>query len=117
MDEPRFSIDQDWLVRIRRELHAHPEIGWELENTVRVVRRELDDGADIALAGEIYYLAVRPAQTQHRKARPLLPVELFKRGGKLLMLRICARLVDDLKRAQKHLVRGERSGLLPLKSI
>lgn len=42
MDEPRFSIDQDWLVRIRRELHAHPEIGWELENTVRVVRRELD---------------------------------------------------------------------------
>ena len=42
MDEPRFSVDQDWLVRIRRELHAHPEIGWELENTVRVVRRELD---------------------------------------------------------------------------
>ncbi len=37
-----FLIDQDMMVRVRRELHRHPELGWELDNTSALVRRELN---------------------------------------------------------------------------
>lgn len=35
-------VDQDMLVRVRRELHMHPEMGWDLDRTTALVRRELD---------------------------------------------------------------------------
>ncbi|MCR4886117.1 MAG: amidohydrolase [Clostridiales bacterium] len=35
-------VDQDLLVRVRRELHMHPELGWDLDRTTALVRRELD---------------------------------------------------------------------------
>ena len=35
-------VDQEMLVRIRRELHMHPELGWDLDRTTALVRRELD---------------------------------------------------------------------------
>ena len=38
-----FTVDQERMVRIRRELHAHPERGWELDRTAALVRAELDD--------------------------------------------------------------------------
>lgn len=34
-------IDVDALVRVRRELHMHPELGWELDRTAALVRDEL----------------------------------------------------------------------------
>ena len=34
--------DSDYIISIRREIHRHPELGFELPNTVRVIRRELD---------------------------------------------------------------------------
>jgi len=33
---------QDWMVTIRRELHRHPEVMYDLERTSEAVRRELD---------------------------------------------------------------------------
>ena len=42
IDALHCEVDQDMLVRIRRELHMHPELGWDLDNTTAVVRRELD---------------------------------------------------------------------------
>ena len=42
MDSRIPPIDQEDLVRIRRELHAHPELGWDLTETSALVRRELD---------------------------------------------------------------------------
>ena len=33
---------QEYAVSLRRELHMHPEIGFDLPNTLSVVRRELD---------------------------------------------------------------------------
>ena len=35
------QIDQDYIVRIRRELHEYPEIGFDLPRTISVVKREL----------------------------------------------------------------------------
>ncbi|MBQ3078847.1 MAG: amidohydrolase [Clostridia bacterium] len=35
-------VDQEYMVNIRRELHMYPELGWELEKTSALVRRELD---------------------------------------------------------------------------
>ena len=34
--------DSDYIIGIRRELHMHPEIGFELPNTVALVKRELE---------------------------------------------------------------------------
>ena len=38
-----FTVDQQRMVRIRRQLHAHPERGWELEQTTALVKAELED--------------------------------------------------------------------------
>ena len=35
-------VDKDYIIRIRRELHQIPEIGYDLPKTLAVVRRELD---------------------------------------------------------------------------
>ena len=35
-------VDKDYIIRIRRELHQIPEVGYELTKTLSVVRRELD---------------------------------------------------------------------------
>lgn len=37
-----FSVDQEMMVRVRRALHMHPELGWELTRTTALVRQELD---------------------------------------------------------------------------
>lgn len=34
--------DQEYIVSIRREIHEYPEIGFELERTIAVVKRELE---------------------------------------------------------------------------
>ena len=36
------QIDKDYIIRIRRELHKVPEIGFDLPKTLAIVRRELD---------------------------------------------------------------------------
>lgn len=36
------QIDKDYIIRIRRELHQVPELGFELPRTLAIVRRELD---------------------------------------------------------------------------
>ncbi len=33
---------QDWVIKVRRELHEHPELGYEEQQTSAVVQRELD---------------------------------------------------------------------------
>ncbi len=35
-------VDKDYIIRIRRELHQIPEVGYDLPKTLAVVRRELD---------------------------------------------------------------------------
>lgn len=35
--------DLQYAIRIRREIHEHPELGFELPNTTAVVKRELED--------------------------------------------------------------------------
>lgn len=42
MDYTKAPIDQEELVRIRRELHMYPELRWDLDRTAALVRRELD---------------------------------------------------------------------------
>ena len=42
MEHTQIAVDQQELVRIRRELHMYPELGWELPKTSGLVRRELD---------------------------------------------------------------------------
>ena len=37
-----FTVDQDYIVSLRREIHMYPELGWDLDRTTQVVRRELD---------------------------------------------------------------------------
>ena len=37
-----YNIDHEYIINIRRELHKHPEIGFDLPNTIAVVKRELD---------------------------------------------------------------------------
>ena len=36
------SIDESYIIRIRREIHQCPELGFDLDNTVSIVKRELD---------------------------------------------------------------------------
>jgi amidohydrolase len=36
------QIDQDLMIRVRRHLHMHPELGWDLDGTTAFVRQELD---------------------------------------------------------------------------
>ena len=38
----QFSIDKDYIVRIYRQLHQVPEIGFDLPKTLAIVRQELD---------------------------------------------------------------------------
>ena len=42
MDYTIAPVCQDELVAIRRELHMHPELRWDLDRTAALVRRELD---------------------------------------------------------------------------
>lgn len=35
-------VDKDYIIRVRRELHQIPELGFELEKSMAVIRRELD---------------------------------------------------------------------------
>lgn len=37
------GVDKEYIIRIRRELHQIPEIGYDLPKTLAVIRRELDD--------------------------------------------------------------------------
>jgi len=34
--------DKDYIINLRREIHMHPEVGFELPNTISIVKRELD---------------------------------------------------------------------------
>ena len=36
------KIDKDYIIRIRRELHKVPEIGFDLPKTLAIIRRELE---------------------------------------------------------------------------
>ena len=36
------AVDQEYVVRLRRELHEYPELRFELPRTLALVRRELD---------------------------------------------------------------------------
>ena len=36
-----FTVDQEMMVKIRRELHMYPELGWELDRTSALVRKRL----------------------------------------------------------------------------
>ena len=42
MDYAISPINQQELVRLRRELHMYPELRWDLDRTSALVRRELD---------------------------------------------------------------------------
>ena len=42
MDAKQCQVDQEMMVRLRRELHMHPELGWDLDHTTALVRAELD---------------------------------------------------------------------------
>ncbi|MBQ8953092.1 MAG: hypothetical protein IJ048_03165, partial [Clostridia bacterium] len=42
MDSRIPFIDQEDLVRIRRQLHMYPELRWDLPRTAALVREELD---------------------------------------------------------------------------
>ena len=37
-----YQIDKDYIIRLRRELHKVPEVGFDLPKTLAIVRRELD---------------------------------------------------------------------------
>ena len=36
------NVDKEYIIRLRRELHQIPEIGFDLPKTLAVVRREFD---------------------------------------------------------------------------
>lgn len=36
-------IDKDYIIRVRRELHKVPELGFDLPKTLAIIRRELDE--------------------------------------------------------------------------
>lgn len=36
------NIDKDYIIKLRRELHEYPEIGFELPRTIALVKRELE---------------------------------------------------------------------------
>ena len=38
----QFNIDKDYIIRIRRELHKVPELSFDLPETLKIIRRELD---------------------------------------------------------------------------
>ena len=38
----QFQVDKEYIIRVRRELHQVPELGFELPKTLAIVRRELD---------------------------------------------------------------------------
>ena len=38
----QFHIDKDYIIRIRRELHKVPELSFDLPETLKIIRRELD---------------------------------------------------------------------------
>ena len=42
MDALHCEVDRELLIRVRRELHMYPELGWDLDRTAALVRRELD---------------------------------------------------------------------------
>ena len=42
MDHTIAPVCQGELVRLRRELHMYPELGWDLDRTAALVKRELD---------------------------------------------------------------------------
>ena len=42
MNIPPYPLDQQDLVRLRRQLHMYPELGWDLPLTSALVREELD---------------------------------------------------------------------------
>ena len=35
-------VDKDYIVKIRRAIHEYPETGFDLERTVALVKRELE---------------------------------------------------------------------------
>ncbi|MDO4836972.1 MAG: amidohydrolase [Clostridia bacterium] len=42
MNAQTYPVDQEMMVRIRRELHMYPERGWDLDRTAALVCHELD---------------------------------------------------------------------------
>ncbi len=36
------SVDKEYILSLRRELHMYPELEFELPKTLAVIRRELD---------------------------------------------------------------------------
>lgn len=36
------TVDKDYIIRLRRELHMHPELGFDLPKTIALVKGELD---------------------------------------------------------------------------
>ena len=36
------NIDKDYIISLRRKIHEYPEIGFELPETIALVKRELD---------------------------------------------------------------------------
>ena len=36
------NIDNEYIVKLRRELHMYPEVDYDLPKTVALVKRELD---------------------------------------------------------------------------
>ena len=34
--------DRDYIIGLRREIHMYPEVGFDLSNTIAIVKRELD---------------------------------------------------------------------------
>ena len=53
MDHTALKIDNEYLVKLRREIHMYPELRWELTRTSALVRRELD-AAGIAYEADVY---------------------------------------------------------------
>lgn len=35
--------DKEYIIKVRRELHKHPEVGFDLPKTLAIIKRELDD--------------------------------------------------------------------------
>lgn len=36
------SVDKDYIIKLRRQIHMYPEVGYDLPITVALVKRELD---------------------------------------------------------------------------
>lgn len=47
-----FHVDKDYIIRIRRQLHQVPEIGFDLPKSLAIIRRELD-AIDVPYTEEI----------------------------------------------------------------